>query len=131
LVRETPLGERVEGRAGTRIAASAFNRSSVMPKLVRSLPLASAPASALSVGALLGALLWALARVPDQQAFHLATGLILLGAGSTSFVLFRLHSQSRRARATRASIASETRSSLTWLSCGVLFALNALPLVLG
>lgn len=89
-----------------------------------------AHASALAVGAMLGWLVWELSRLPDRPLFNLAMGLLLIGSGCASFVLYRLHLRSRRPHATRSALASEARACVTWLSCGVLIALQALPLVL-
>lgn len=94
------------------------------------LPVLPAHAPALTVGAVLGWLVWELARLPDRPLFNLAMGLLMIGCGCASFVLVRLHLRSRRPHATRSALAAEARACVTWLSCGVLFALQALPLVL-
>ncbi|MEP7297677.1 MAG: hypothetical protein ABI702_15955 [Burkholderiales bacterium] len=100
-----------------------------MSKPVRSL-LWPAQTPALTAGVVLGWLVWELARVPDQPLFHLAMGLILVGSGGASFVLYSLHRQSRDPRVTRSAVAREARDCATWLSCGILLALHAMPAVL-
>jgi hypothetical protein len=101
-----------------------------MFKIARNLSLSPSPASALAVGALLGWLAREMSSKPEQPLFNLVTGLILLGSGCASYVLFGLHLQLQSSAASRGTLLAEARTCVTWLGCGVLLGMQALPLLL-
>jgi hypothetical protein len=80
-------------------------------------------ARALVAGAFLGSIATALASVPERSAYNLSMAIVMIAAGSASFVLHALHEQSSDARATKPQQAASVRLWVSMLGCGMLAAI--------
>lgn len=77
---------------------------------------------ALIAGAFLGSIATALASTPERSAYNLSMAIVMIAAGSASFVLHALHEQALDARATKPQKAASVRLWVSMLGCGVLAA---------
>jgi hypothetical protein len=80
-------------------------------------------ARALLAGAFLGTIANALATVPDRPGYNLSMAVVMIVAGSASFVCHALHEQAQGARITRAQKAASARMWLSMLGGGILAAI--------
>lgn len=78
----------------------------------------------------LGWLAWELSRVPERTAFNLAMVLVMVISGSTSFVLYALHSRSAKRHPRRADRLAEARVYLSLIGCSLALSINALQFTL-
>ena len=90
----------------------------------------SVQVQAMLFGAGLGWVAWELSRVGDASAFKLVMALIVLAAGSTSFVLYALHRQGAGTKATRGEHFARARKNLSLLGCGIALTIQGLQLTL-
>jgi hypothetical protein len=81
---------------------------------------------ALLYGTGLGWVAALLLDAPQPPAFRVAMALVVLGAGTVSFVLHELHLRMLRTRLTRAQCWDEARLNIVLVGCGVAFSLHAL-----
>jgi hypothetical protein len=82
-------------------------------------------ARALVAGAFLGSVATALASVPERSTYNLSMAIVMIAAGSASFVLHALHEQASDARATKPQKAASVRLWVSMLGCGILAAIWA------
>jgi hypothetical protein len=86
--------------------------------------IANVRARALVAGAFLGSIATALASVPERSTYNLSMAIVMIAAGSASFVLHALHEQAASAAgAGKAQKAASVRLWVSMLGCGVLAAI--------
>jgi hypothetical protein len=95
----------------TRIAGSAIRHARIRAALY---------------GTGLGWVVALLLDAPQPPTFRLAVALIVLVAGTISFVFHALHLRLLRVRLTRAQCWDEARIGVVLVGCGVAFALQVL-----
>lgn len=88
--------------------------------------LRNARCRAVLFGAALGWLTWGLSMVPERTAFSLAMALVMLVAGTISFVLHAAHELLTRGGLGRAERIAEVRLCTSLLGCGVVAVLYTL-----
>src|ERR1700744_5305396 len=86
-------------------------------------------ARALVSGPFLGSIATALASVPERPTYNLSMAVIMIAAGSASFVMHALHEQAQEARASRKQKAASVRLWVSMLGCGVVAAIWASQLL--
>lgn len=84
---------------------------------------------AVLVGTFLGWITWELSKMPERSGHNLAMALIVVTAGSASFVLHALHAQAARSNI-RAERRTEVRVWVSLLGCGVALSINGLQAML-
>ena len=81
---------------------------------------------AVLVGTCLGWIAWELSAIPERSGYNLAMALIVVMAGSASFVLFALHAQTARSRLAPVARGAEARVWVSLLGGAVALSIHAL-----